>query len=81
MGNDGVIVSETEPTCLDKVTWLKILPDGSREWYERSDSGWNLVQTEANPLAGGLNLDVTQKIEITRLKIVKGLIIELEYEG
>lgn len=51
MANDGIVVSDSEPTVPGKVTWLKILPDGSREWYEKSDSGWTLAKTEPAPAA------------------------------
>ncbi len=51
MANDGIIISDTAPTASDKIIWLKILPDGSREWYERSDGNWSLIKTEAAPAA------------------------------
>ncbi len=47
--NDGIVISDTEPTVQGKVTWLKILPDGSREWYEPSDGGWSLIKSEPAP--------------------------------
>jgi hypothetical protein len=51
MGNDGLVISESEPTTqVGKFTWLQILPDGSRKWFERSDSGWQLVKTEDTPI-------------------------------
>lgn len=78
MGNDGIVVSATEPTetTIGKFTWLQILPDGTRNWYERSDGGWSLVKTEN----GGISLTHDgNKIEITKLTIVNGIITELEY--
>uniref|UniRef100_A0A6M3L136 Uncharacterized protein n=1 Tax=viral metagenome TaxID=1070528 RepID=A0A6M3L136_9ZZZZ len=49
MANDGIQVSSTEPEVAGKVTWLKILPNGSREWYEKNDGGWTLVESEEAP--------------------------------
>lgn len=47
MGNDGLVISDSEPTTgIGKFTWLQVLPDGTRKWYERSDGGWSLVKTE-----------------------------------
>lgn len=87
MGNDGIVISDTEPTTVfGKFTWLKILPDGSRKWYERADGGWTLVKSEpvpalANHNHGGIDFDHSgDKLEITRLKIEKGIITALEYE-
>lgn len=50
MGNDGIVISESEPTTeIGKFTWLQILGDGSRKWYERSDGGWQVTKTEDAP--------------------------------
>lgn len=50
MGNDGLVISSTEPTTtVGKFTWLQILPDGTRKWFERSDSGWAMVKEEEAP--------------------------------
>lgn len=50
MGNDGIVISESEPTTsIGKFTWLQILPDGTRKWFERADGGWSLVKTEGAP--------------------------------
>lgn len=49
MGNDGIIVADASPEVQGKVTWLKILPDGSREWYEQDDGSWSLVKSEVAP--------------------------------
>ena len=50
MGNDGLVISESEPTTqIGKFTWLQVLVDGTRNWYEKSDSGWELVKTEVAP--------------------------------
>lgn len=46
MGNDGIFVSDSQPESIGKITWLKILPDGSREWYEKTDSGFVKVKDE-----------------------------------
>lgn len=46
MANDGIIISDTAPTGKNKYTWLRILPDGTREWYEPDDDSWQLVKTE-----------------------------------
>ncbi len=77
MGNDGILVSLTEPTetNIGKFTWLQILADGTRKWYERSDGDWALVKTEL----GGISVDLTEDhVRITRIKIVNGLITEFE---
>ncbi|KKL84150.1 hypothetical protein LCGC14_1967560 [marine sediment metagenome] len=87
MGNDGILVSLTEPTesNIGKFTWLQILTDGTRKWYERSDGGWSLVKTEPAPATadhnhGGLNLAHDgAKMEITKLTVVNGIITELEF--
>ena len=52
MGNDGILVSLTEPTetNIGKFTWLQILVDGTRKWHEMSDSGWTLVKVEPDGL-------------------------------
>lgn len=47
--NDGIVISEVEPTIQGKVTWLKILHDGSREWYEQVDGSWLLIKSECAP--------------------------------
>lgn len=50
MGNDGLVISDSEPTTeIGKFTWLQVLGDGSRKWYERSDGGWGVVKTEDAP--------------------------------
>ena len=50
MGNDGIVISDSEPTtAIGKFTWLQILPDGTRKWFERADDGWQLVRTEDAP--------------------------------
>jgi len=49
MGNDGIFVSEVAPDAAGKITWLKILPDGGREWYEHIDGSWELVASEDAP--------------------------------
>lgn len=83
MSNDGIIISDSEPTSLNKVTWLKILPDGSREWYEQSGTGWSLVKTEAAPAsANHTHADLTGEFEGTfkKIKIVNGIVTEFELE-
>ena len=77
MGNDGILVSVTEPTetNIGKFTWLQILTDGTRKWYERADGGWTLVKTES----GGISVDITEDhVRITHIKIANGLITEFE---
>ena len=51
MGNDGLFISDTEPTDREgKFTWLQILPDGTRKWYEKtSGDAWQLTKTENAP--------------------------------
>ena len=86
MGNDGIIVSDIEPTTLDKVTWLKIFPGGSREWREFVNGSWVLTDTEPAPASadhnhGGINFAHDGgKMEITKLTIVNGVVTELEYD-
>ena len=47
MGNDGIVISESEPTnSIGKFTWLQILTDGTRKWYEKSNGGWQMVKQE-----------------------------------
>ncbi len=54
MGNDGLVISSTEPmTSIGKFTWLQILPDGTRKWFERSDSGWAMIKEEDAPASAG----------------------------
>lgn len=54
MGNDGLVISDSEPTTnVGKFTWLQILPDGTRKWYERTNGGWSLVKTEDAPALSG----------------------------
>lgn len=54
MGNDGIVISSTEPTTVvGKFTWLQILPDGTRKWFERSDSGWAMVKEEEASASAG----------------------------
>lgn len=48
--NDGIVISSSEPTSDNKVTWLQILEDGTRKWYERIGNEWVLVKTEAAPV-------------------------------
>ena len=50
MGNDGIVVSDSEPTTqIGKFTWLQVLSDGSRKWFEKADGGWQLVKSEVAP--------------------------------
>ncbi len=51
MGNDGIIVATSEPEAQGKVTWLKIKPDGSREWYEQVNGTFALIESEAAPVS------------------------------
>uniref|UniRef100_A0A6M3JUX5 Uncharacterized protein n=1 Tax=viral metagenome TaxID=1070528 RepID=A0A6M3JUX5_9ZZZZ len=47
----GLIISETAPELLNRYTWCKPLPNGSKEWYEPNDGGWVKVRTDPIPLA------------------------------
>ena len=49
----GLIISETQPEPVNRYTWCKPLPDGSKEWYEPSDGGWTLVRTDPVPALEG----------------------------
>jgi len=51
MGNDGIFIADSEPDITGKVTWLKINPDGSREWYEKVDDDFTLVKSEPTPVS------------------------------
>lgn len=53
MGNDGIFISETEPNVIGNTTWLRILPDSGREWYEKVEGVWTLVRTEPAPAIAG----------------------------
>ncbi len=70
---------------VDKSTWLVELPDGRREWRERINGGYTVVKTEVAPAASDhthSSFDLThdgEKIEITKLTIVDGIVTELEY--
>lgn len=44
----GIIISATEPLSPgNRYTWLRILPNGVREWHEPSDGGWIKVAEES----------------------------------
>ena len=76
MGNDGLVISESEPTTnVGKFTWLQILADGTRKWYERSNGGWSLVKTEPGGLTG--EYEGTFK----KIKFVNGIVTEFELES
>lgn len=45
----GLIISDTQPTDVSYYTWLKINPDGSKNWYEWLNNQWTLVKSEAAP--------------------------------
>lgn len=47
----GMIVSESQPEMVNRYTWCKPLANGSVEYYELSDSGWNKVYTLPAPAA------------------------------
>ena len=52
MSNDGLIISDATPVDPDpgSHTWLKISPNGSRDWYVSSGAGgWTHVKAEAAP--------------------------------
>ncbi len=75
--------------------WMWFKPSTGK-WYKRIDSSWVETEAPAHlhPTLGdinftgsvsvggaeGIDLDVSGKIEITRLKIEKGIITALEYE-
>jgi len=44
-----IIISETEPEPNNLYTWIKPLPDGGKEWYERSNGQWVLIRTDPAP--------------------------------
>ena len=84
MGNDGIVISESEPTTnVGKFTWLQILPDGTRKWYERLNGGWALVKTEAAPAtANHTHSELTGEFEgaFKKIKIENGIVTELELD-
>ncbi|KKM03635.1 hypothetical protein LCGC14_1772440 [marine sediment metagenome] len=71
--------------AVDKSTWLVELPGGSREWRERVNGGCTIVKTEPAPALlnhthSSFNLaHEGNKMEITKLTIVDGIITELEF--
>ena len=82
MANDGIVISDSEPTVTGKVTWLKILPDGSREWREMVDGSWSLVKSESAPASADHShpthgdIDFTGDIKVGGVEGLTG-----EYEG
>jgi len=75
MGNDGLVISESEPTTnVGKFTWLQILTDGTRKWYERLNGGWQLVKQEEPPVTvDGEGVVSPQNIQIHNLNITGNL--------
>lgn len=66
MGNDGIVISDLEPNDnVGKFTWLKINPDGSKEWYERADGNWQLVKSETAPASADHTHDTLNNLNIT----------------
>ena len=47
----GIVISSDIPVDIPVSwhTWLRYLPDGSKEYYEDSGIGWTKVWTEAAP--------------------------------
>lgn len=82
MGNDGIIVADASPEVQGKVTWLKILPDGSREWYEQDDGSWSLVKSEVAPASADHSHPTHGDINFTGT-ISVGVVAGMtgEYEG
>ena len=79
MGNDGLVISESEPTTnVGKFTWLQIMSDGTRKWYEKSNGGWTLVKTEL----ASVTVDAEGKVSPDNIQI-KNLNItgNLFYDG
>ena len=75
MGNDGIVILDTEPTTVvGKFTWLQILADGTRKWYEKPDGGWQLVKTELGGVTG--EYEGTFK----KITIVNGIITDFELD-
>ena len=76
MGNDGLFISDTEPTGREgKFTWLQILSDGTRKWHEKSAGDiWELVKTENAPATVDAEGIVTpDNIQIKNLNITGNL--------
>ena len=84
MGNDGIVISESEPTTnVGKFTWLQILTDGTRKWYERAGDSWILVKTEPAPAtADHTHSAFSGEFEGTfkKIKIENGIVTELELD-
>lgn len=75
MGNDGLYISDIEPTDrVGKFTWLQILPDGTRKWYEIVGEVWELVKTEDAPATvDGDGVVTPDNIQIKNLNITGNL--------
>ena len=72
MGNDGLVISNSVPDVVGKATWLKILEDGSKEWYELVDDTWTLVKSEAAPASIDHNHTALGNINFTGTVSVGG---------
>lgn len=74
MGNDGLVISDSEPTTqIGKFTWLQVLPDGSRKWYEKSDGGWVEVKSEDAPVSANHSHPTHGDINLTGIVSVGGV--------
>ncbi len=75
----------TSPNPNGKTEWtgLKILPNGTKEWYGfNSETGeWVITSTENPVNTVGVTANYTSNnLKITKLSVVNGLITELEAE-
>jgi len=83
MGNDGIFISTSQPDHAGKITWLKFLEDGSREWYEKTADVWELVKTEAaSAAANHTHGSLTGEYEGTfkKIKVENGIVTEFELQ-
>ncbi len=77
----GLIISTSEPEKINRYTWMKPKPDGSREWYELANDHWALVRTDlaaATADHSHSSYSGTVKIANKRITIVLGAVTAVD---